>query len=414
MGRLSLIINLVLLSLIAVLSAIVFHLETSKRSIKADLIELNHIQYGLFSVDEWKAVAAGIISSKVDELKLSGENKEAMRSNISAFLYDLISDFEDRFYEDRSRSLKGILQGTVMAFSGTFEQLKKDVPVFTEQIINFLEDPSSKLALRDYLITQLDAYTQGTFAEIDYTAVNNILDKYDFDDRSEAIDGLQNQFYSMQAAEKSYHYLLTALVIIAAMFLISLKSPSNTGFLIFTLIAISLLIPGVLLPMIEIDARIARLSFSLLGERIAFQDQVLFYQSKSILEVVEIMFLQKGPDMIFVGFLILAFSVLFPLAKLCATLFYIYSREMRTRPFIRVLVFKTGKWSMADVMVIAIFMAFIGFNGIVTGQLKQIENMAGNIEVFTTNYSNIMTGFFFFTGFVLIGLILAQKLQLRK
>jgi uncharacterized paraquat-inducible protein A len=33
------------------------------------------------------------------------------------------------------------------------------------------------------------------------------------------------------------------------------------------------------------------------------------------------------------------------------------------------MVFKTGKWSMADVIVVAIFMAYIGFSGIVGEQL---------------------------------------------
>ena len=33
-----------------------------------------------------------------------------------------------------------------------------------------------------------------------------------------------------------------------------------------------------------------------------------------------------------------------------------------------------GKWSMADVMVVAIFMAFIGFRRIIESQLKGMEN----------------------------------------
>jgi hypothetical protein len=414
MSRFSFIINLVLFCLIVMLSAIVYHQEISKRNIKTDLIELNHIQYGLFSVDEWKAIAADIISSKIDELKLSGENKEVMRARISTFLYDLINDFEDRFYEDRTRTLKGILQGTVMAFSGTFEQLKKDVPLFTEQIIAFLEDPSSKMALRDYLITQLDEYTRGTFAEIDYSHLNNIIEKHGYENRTQAAEGLTYELSRLHSGSISYRYFLVLLVVMAGLFMIFNNHPSNADFLLFLLISLTLLIPGILLPMIEIDARIARLSFSLLDQPVVFQDQVLFYQSKSILEVVQIMFRQGAADMIFVGFLILAFSVLFPLAKLIASLLYIFLPQMKSNRFVGALVFKTGKWSMADVMVIAIFMAFIGFNGIVSGQLQQLESLSGTFEVFTTNYSNIMAGFFFFTGFVLLGLLLAQKLHLRK
>lgn len=46
------------------------------------------------------------------------------------------------------------------------------------------------------------------------------------------------------------------------------------------------LILGLTLPMIEIDARISEIKLSLLGEQLSFQDQVLYYKSKSILEVV--------------------------------------------------------------------------------------------------------------------------------
>jgi len=66
---------------------------------------------------------------------------------------------------------------------------------------------------------------------------------------------------------------------------------------------------------------------------------------------------------------------------------------------------------MADVMVIAIFMAFIGFNGIITDQLHQIENLAAGVEVLTTNNSGILSGFWFFTAFVLISLLVSQRLH---
>ena len=40
---------------------------------------------------------------------------------------------------------------------------------------------------------------------------------------------------------------------------------------------------------------------------------------------------------------------------------------------VRFLVFKSGKWSMADVMVVAIFMSYIGFTGIISSQLGPVS-----------------------------------------
>ncbi len=399
---------------ILLLSFLIFRATQDQRTIKSDLAELSNIRYGLFSVDEWKQVAAGIIAGKIGELELSGENKAVMRQKISTFLYDLIGDFETRFYEERSRSLKGFIQSGVAALTGTFDKLKQDVPVFTEQIIDFLDDPQSKEALRSYLVEQLDKYTLETFAQIDYTMHDQIIAGHGYENREAAIAGLKAGIDMMERSGRPYKIAIIVVVLAAAMLFILVKNPSKTEFLIVSGISLTLLIPGVTLPMIDIDARISALSFSLLGEPISFRDQVLFYQSKSILEVVRIMFGHGGLDMIVVGFLILAFSVLFPAAKLTATGVYIYSENLRKQGFVRTLVFRTGKWSMADVMVIAIFMAFIGFNGIITDQLHQIENLAAGVEVLTTNNSGILSGFWFFTAFVLMSLLVSQKLQAGK
>jgi uncharacterized paraquat-inducible protein A len=78
------------------------------------------------------------------------------------------------------------------------------------------------------------------------------------------------------------------------------------------------------------------------------------------------------------------------------------------------MVFKTGKWSMADVMVVAIFMSYIGFSGILTEQLGQLEGLTNKIDILTTNKSSLQIGFFLFTSFVILSLLVSQKLQFRK
>jgi hypothetical protein len=172
-----------------------------------------------------------------------------------------------------------------------------------------------------------------------------------------------------------------------------------------------LLATGLVLPMIEIDARISQMSLTLLGESISFSDQVLYYKSKSILEVVSLMFRQSRLDVMFVGVLVLIFSVLFPLLKQIASLVFIFNQRVRENKMVRFMVFKTGKWSMADVMVIAIFMSYIGFSGIITEQLKQIEGIASSLEILTTNKSNLLTGFYFFTSFAIFSLSISQKIE---
>ena len=74
---------------------------------------------------------------------------------------------------------------------------------------------------------------------------------------------------------------------------------------------------------------------------------------------------------------------------------------------IKFFVFKSGKWSMADVMVVAIFMAYIGFNGIITSQLGHLKKAGQELVILTTNATALQPGYYLFLTFALLALFLA-------
>ena len=74
--------------------------------------------------------------------------------------------------------------------------------------------------------------------------------------------------------------------------------------------ALVFLVAGVTTSMIQIDARINKVDIVLVGKHLVFQDQVLFYRSKSILQVVKTMFDTGDVSSSVVGVLILVFSIL--------------------------------------------------------------------------------------------------------
>ena len=76
------------------------------------------------------------------------------------------------------------------------------------------------------------------------------------------------------------------------------KHITKADYLLGILFSFLLLFLGISLPMIEIDARISEMSFSILEEAISFKNQVLFYKSKSIYEVVTLMMAQKTISLI--------------------------------------------------------------------------------------------------------------------
>jgi hypothetical protein len=386
-------------------------MEIEKRLLKEDIIELSKIKYGLFSVDEWKQILARIITKKIQELNLQGSNREQMRKTISAFLLEQINEFEKRYYEEVSQDFFGFAKAGLTRFAGGFDKMKKDVPHFTEAILNFIDDPKNRKAVRAYIINKLNEYADKTFAKVDYTAHNHIIASHKAKHRNEALSFLARKIDALDKQNEPYKIGLLAMAVLSALYLVLSKRFSKSEYMVLTLICFSLLLTGLLLPMIEIDARISTMSFSLLGEPVEFEDQVLYFKSKSILEVVQLMITQSRVDVLFVGLLVLAFSVLFPFSKLASSLLYIYSTRLRSNKFVRFMIFKTGKWSMADVMVIAIFMAYIGFSGIITEQLNQIQNITQNLDLLTTNKSSLMSGFYSFTAFAILSLLISHKLQ---
>jgi hypothetical protein len=59
---------------------------------------------------------------------------------------------------------------------------------------------------------------------------------------------------------------------------------------------------------------------------------------------------------------------------------------------------------MADVMVVAIFMAYIGFNGIITSQFDQLISASEELEIVTTNGTALQPGYYLFVTYTLLAL----------
>lgn len=392
-----------------VIGTIVYQSESRRRATKEDLVELLKVKYGMFNVDEWRRIFSDLIRKKIDELNTSGGNREEMRADIQSFLYRVVGDFERTFYTSRAGSVQGTFETMIAKQLDVFGQIRNYIPTLTEQVLDFMNNPANRDKLKSFVIAKLDEYAANTFSEVDYSVRDQVLAKYKYRTPEATITGLQQELND--ADNDVWKYTLLAVIGAFMVWLMFSKNIGNLEYLLIIGTCFCLLLFGVLLPMIEIDARISSISLTLLGEKIEFRDQVLYYKSKSILEVVKLMFTQGRADVLFVGVLVLMFSVLFPTAKLICSIIYVYVPSIRTSKLMNIIVFKTGKWSMADVMVVAIFMAYIGFGGIVSDQLRQLEGISPTVDILTTNKSSLQVGFYLFTSFTILSLVVSQKIQ---
>lgn len=393
-----------------------YYLENQKRELKSDLIELSNIKYGMLNADEWKKHLTNIITQKLFELELNIDNKEIANEKIENLLYRLIEDFEIDYKEKNEKnSIFGISIRNVGAdYFSIFQNLKEQVPKITKEILTFLEKKENTERIKDYIFLQLDKYRKNTFQKIDYSKINNIIIKYNSISKIICKQNIINNIKEINAEVNQYNTLIFISYIFILFMIYFEKKHSILKITLYIFTAFHLLMLGVFLPMIDIDARISLIEFNLIGETISFENQILYYKSKSIIEMSKIMIVQKKVEIIFVGLLIFILSILIPAFKLFSFVLMIFKNKFRKNKILFFLAFKMGKWSMADVMVVAIFMSYIGFSGVISSQLNQLENISENITILTTNYSELQNGFYFFLGFVLISISISQKIMTPK
>ncbi|MGB6048093.1 MAG: paraquat-inducible protein A, partial [Flavobacteriales bacterium] len=180
---------------------------------------------------------------------------------------------------------------------------------------------------------------------------------------------------------------------------------------VLLLSATVLLVTALLMPMIDIEARITSFKLVVLGGPITFSDQVLFYESRSILQVIWLLLEDRDPALMLVAVLVFCFSVAFPFTKLILSFTSVLRNKLPKSKVLRFFVLKSAKWSMADVLVVAMFMTYLGFNGLVNSQLAQLRDLSSSIHIMTTNRSALELGFYLFTGFVLLGLVISALME---
>ena len=401
-----------LLAIAAVLTVQVIVMAKQHQELKIDLSEINHIRYGLLNVDEWAEQSASILTIKINEFQVTAENREQLTTSVSNVLYTLIDEVEEIMEERTSGQFSGVKKW-IASFALDVEQLRDSVPSFANSVVDELDDPETKSLLQNYLNQKLEDFTASTYNRDHTELLNNLLLKYQCDGK-EACKELLNQMLGKKLEDINLRVMIL-LGVVLVIFLINLapkdRSLNQAQTILLILSSFCLLLGGIITPMIELEARIDRLLFQLLGEEVIFENNIIFFQSKSITDMVRILMTDGSAQMVFVGVLIFTFSIVFPSVKLIST--YLYSlnkKKIMENKFIQFFVIKSGKWSMADVMVVAIFMAYIGFNGIVGSQMDNLARSSEPIEIMTTNGTRLTGGFFLFLFFCLASLFLSSVL----
>ncbi len=388
--------------------------QSNERSdIKDDYMEANSIMHGIFSVNNWREEFKNIITVQIEEFDLSKSQDSILRVQINSLLNSMITEAKGQVQEDNSTLGKKIKRWAINTVVD-WENLRDRVPGFTESIVEDLTSEESKERLKIFALDKFNEYADQIYDDTLTTYLQNIYAMYDLENQTEFNTYVVEQSDIMEAnVNRIAFYMLGIVAVFLLLWALAYKLPDLRKPLFFmsVLLALIVLITGLASPMLEIDARINKVDFVLLGEHINFDNQMIFYRSKSILQVVSLLFNSSRFDSKMVGFLVLAFSVILPVTKLISTQIYLLGKGgLRKNKIIQWLAFKSGKWSMADVMIVAIFMSYVSFDGILDNQLEYAQVETETLTSLATNLTSLQPGFMLFLAYVIFGLILAAIL----
>jgi hypothetical protein len=387
---------------------IISHSIANQRS-KVDYAEINHIKYGLFSVNEWKKQVSFIITEEINGMSLTRSNEKALKAQVEVQLNLLIDKVDQKVRKTNAKSTSGRIKQSLINTFVDMKDIKEGIPEYADAILLEMKRANTESKLKGVVKKKITNYLEKTFEDQDTSRMTEILI------RTATVDAQSARIKLDQDIASTTHHIydLTWILILVSVVLFLLPAfdkgplPAPQYMLMLGSLLV-LLAAGVTTPMIDMEAKISELSFMLMDYPIRFLNQVLYFQTKSILDVFWVMILHKDLQMKVVGILMVSFSIFFPLIKMISSVAYYYDFKRATKnKLIQFFVLKSGKWSMTDVLIVAIFMAYIGFNGIISSQFGNFNTETQDVVILTTNGTSLQPGFYLFLTYTILALFLS-------
>jgi len=386
---------------------------STRRVLRTELAEISHARYDLLNVDHWVSKLVPILNDAVDKIDLKAAS-QGLRPTVEKALYSLLDQVKEKMSAPNPQNKGGGLMGGANALMANMmvNALKPHVPEYADVVMAQLRTRENEAAVKKYVKGLLADGAKTTFGKLDTAYFSYILKEHGCADAAACQQELGKQV--READERIGYYYLTALAVSAVAFLLLMVRRPRLGkapVVVLLLFCIVLLAGGIFTPMLEVEAKISRLGLTFLGEPISFGEQVLYFQSKSVLEVFRTLVTMGRPDMWIVGVLVLMFSVVFPIMKILTLGLCLFKPSLlRTSRLAKFFALESSKWSMADVMALAIFMSFVAFNGIISNTMNGLRQSGADLAI-PTDSSKILPGYFLFIGFCLASLFLSKKLE---
>ena len=392
-------------------------ISAEQEQIKEDYSVVNSITFGIFSVDQWREKISDVVGRQVNGFSMTAKQKAALQEQVENQLNGLIN----KTVAQINKPQKGLgAKLKKLAFNSFVDEdeLHAMVPTFSKTIITKINSPASRKRLKGIASSKMDQLEDQTYdkTEIAKNAMTQqMFARYNVSNIADFDQTVKNKVAAIQKLTYNYAYAMLGCVLLALALWLLLRKKAQlqtTLFIMSLLFAFVLLASSITTTIIEVDARIQTLNFKLLDENIAFSNQVLFFQSKSIMGIIETLIKQPKPDSIMVGALMMIFVIILPALRLLGKGLHVWGNDrLAENKVVRYLAFESGKWDMADVMVVGVAMTYIGLNGILKSQLSNLNMDTGPLKTVTENNSSLQPGYLIFVAYVIFAMVLSYILK---
>ena len=375
----------------------------ARRLIRTDLAEIENARYGILSADQWRTIIGPMLNAQIDQLDFKGQSK-SLRPQVQRALNALL----DKMDADKPSGIQGMFVSKMIA------SLRPKVPEYTNVVMAQLVNKGTEKGFKDSIRGVLANAVANTFGNTDMSTYNAILHHYGCASGAACEQTLGQQIAAADTQlNRDYLIVLACAALAFILLMIGTPALSRAAVVVLMSFCIAMGVGGVLSPMLEVEVRVTKIDATLLGTPIEFRDQSLYYRSKTVYEVFQTLIHMGRPEMSVVGVLVILFSVVFPTLKMLALAASLFRPTLlRTNRFVKLLAFELSKWSMADVMVLAIFMSFVAFNGVIGSAFDGLRSVPNVQQVLIpTNASKILPGYYLFIGFCVSSILLSRKLH---
>ena len=295
--------------------------------LQADFAEIHRINYGLFNMQEWKEKAFYVFTGHIEQFQISPNAYKEAEAELKKYLYGIYDKYIGNgaiFNEVIAKAEKSnkVNKMLLKLFKDNINEqiealnIKQNIPSMARQLAAELKknEPRFQQLMQEELVRLLQYKDKYSYKDPRFP----VYQQYQCEDLTCAKTKITQQLEGYKSNQRQYNTLLMGLVALSLAFLFLLYYKGRAAWAVagITLFSVLLLGLGISLPMIVIDARLNSFVFNLFEQDLSFAEQVVFFQSKSILDVTQNLIESRGYDLKIVGIMILCFSVIFPLIKL--------------------------------------------------------------------------------------------------